>query len=107
MFAVLVSGGKQYMVRPGSVIFTEKLEGEVGSKIQLTDVLMVKTQEGYITGTDLCQKASAFVEVEILEHKKTDKVIVFKKKRRHNYRRKKGHRQNVTVMRVLNISVNV
>ena len=104
MFAVLVSGGKQYMVRPGSVISTEKFEAEVGSKLDLTDVLMVKTNSGYITGADLCQKASASVSVQILEHKKTDKVIVFKKKRRHNYRRKKGHRQNITVMRVLAVN---
>ena len=94
MFAVIDSGGKQYHVEVGKVIKLEKLDGVVGEVVRLTKVLSVcdKFGQPYL--------ADALVEGTILEHKKTDKVIIFKKKRRHNYRRKRGHRQNITVVRI-------
>lgn len=94
MFAILETGGKQYHVGIGKVIKTERIAGEQGSVIELGKVLAVTGKE---PTADL---SSAVVKAIILEHKKTDKVIVFKKKRRHNYRRKKGHRQNISVLRI-------
>ena len=97
MYAVLESGGKQYHVKAGDVIKVETLEGNVGSNVILDKVLAV----GEKVGLPLVKGAS--VKAEILEQTKTDKVIVFKKKRRHNYRRKQGHRQNVSVLRIKEI----
>ncbi|MBS0236701.1 MAG: 50S ribosomal protein L21 [Proteobacteria bacterium] len=97
MFAALEVGGKQYRVTVGSVIKVEKLEGEVGQVVELGNVLAAAKHK---IGSDL---SKVVVKAEILEHCKTDKVIVFKKKRRHNYRRKRGHRQNISVLRVKEI----
>lgn len=99
MFAVVESGGKQYRVKSGSVVKVEKMYSEPGEVIQLGEVMAVGTKIGqpYLDG--------AKVMAEIIAHDKTDKVIVFKKKRRHNYRRKRGHRQQITVLRVKEIIV--
>ena len=99
MFAVVESGGKQYQVQVGDVIRVEKLEIGVGSLFNFDKILVVDNKIGAPT------LPSATVEAEVLEHRKTDKIIVFKKKRRHNYRRKKGHRQNITVLRIKNIGI--
>jgi large subunit ribosomal protein L21 len=98
MFAVVETGGKQYHVTVGKVIKVEKLEAQVGSNVELSSVLAVNNKVGapFVP--------SANVVAEVLEQAKTDKVIVFKKKRRHNYRRKQGHRQQVTVLRVKEIN---
>ena len=98
MFAVVKTGGKQYKVAEGDVITVEKLAGDVGSKIKLEDVLMVGDEKTLKVGEPLVKGAS--VTAEVLEQKKDKKITVFKKKRRHNYRRKKGHRQEITVLRV-------
>jgi len=101
MFAVIRTGGKQYKVAKDEVIFVEKLAGEVGSTVSLDEVLIVGEGADAKTGAPLV--AGASVKATVLEHKKDDKVLVFKKKKRHNYRRKKGHRQQLTVLRIADI----
>jgi large subunit ribosomal protein L21 len=98
MFAVIRTGGKQYRVAPGDVIKVEKLEVEAGSTISLDEVLMV---DGKI-GAPLL--AGATVSAEVVAQDRGPKLIIFKKKRRQNYRRKNGHRQDLTVLRIGAIS---
>ena len=98
MFAVIRTGGKQYKVAPNDVIAVEKLAGEPGATIELADVLMVGDGADVSTGTPILPGAS--VSATLVEHRRADKIIVFKKKRRHNYRRKNGHRQHQTVLRI-------
>jgi len=98
MFAVVKTGGKQYRVAEGDVIKVEKLDGEAGKNVTLDEVLMIGDDKGVKVGEPLIKGAN--VTAEVLEQKKDKKITVFKKKRRHNYRRKKGHRQEITVLRV-------
>ena len=97
MFAVVRTGGKQYRVAPGDKIVVEKLAGEAGDSINLEDVLLAGE------GSDLKSTAGLKVIAEILAQAKSDKVTVFKKRRRHNYRRKAGHRQQLTILRITQI----
>jgi large subunit ribosomal protein L21 len=97
MFAVVRTGGKQYRVAAGDKIVVEKLAGEAGDTIQLGDILLAGE------GSDLRSTDGLTVAAEIIAQAKADKVIVFKKRRRHNYRRKKGHRQQHTILRILGI----
>ena len=92
MFAVIRTGGKQYSVKSGDVISVEKLEGNAGDKVKFDDVLML---DGKLGGGS--------VSAEIVSQFRDDKVIIFKKKRRHNYRRKKGHRQYLTEVKITDI----
>jgi len=101
MFAIVRTGGKQYKVAKDDVISVEKLAGEPGSTVTLDDVLMVG--EGASAHAGSPSLAGASVSATVVEHIRTDKVLVFKKKRRHNYRRKNGHRQTLTVLRVTDI----
>ena len=103
MFAVIRTGGKQYRVAENDRITVEKLAGEPGSTVTLSDVLMIGGDEAppLITGDDL-DKAAVFAEV--VSQTRGDKILVFKKKRRKNYRRLKGHRQELTVLRIDGIS---
>jgi large subunit ribosomal protein L21 len=101
MFAVIKSGGKQYRVAPDDVIRVEKLAGEAGDIIELGAVLMVGGEGGLNVGAPFV--AGASVAAEVLEQGRTDKIIIFKKKRRQNYRRRNGHRQHETVLRVTEI----
>ncbi len=101
MFAVIRTGGKQYKVAPNDVIAVEKLAGEPGATIELAEVLMVGDGAEVSTGTPLL--SGAVVSAELVEQRRGDKIIVFKKKRRHNYRRKNGHRQLQTVLRITEI----
>jgi large subunit ribosomal protein L21 len=94
MFAVVRTGGKQYRVAAGDKIVVEKLAGEAGDTIQLGDILLAGE------GSDLKSTDGLTVSAEIIAQAKADKVIVFKKRRRHNYRRKKGHRQQHTILRI-------
>jgi large subunit ribosomal protein L21 len=94
MFAVVRTGGKQYRVAAGDKIVVEKLAGEAGDTIRLDDVLLAGE------GADLHSTDGLTVSAEIIAQAKADKVIVFKKRRRHNYRRKKGHRQQHTILRI-------
>ncbi len=106
MYAVIKTGGKQYRVTPGDVIAVERLDGEVGKTIALDQVMMVggdDAKDGPQVGTPQVEGAS--VTAEVLEQGKGPKVIVFKKKRRKNYRRKRGHRQLQTVLRIRDIAV--
>jgi large subunit ribosomal protein L21 len=102
MFAVIRTGGKQYKVAKDDVIAVEKLLGEPGATIELGEVLMVGGDGAEArAGTPLL--AGASVSAELVEHRRADKIIVFKKKRRQNYRRKNGHRQHQTVLRITEI----
>jgi large subunit ribosomal protein L21 len=103
MFAVINTGGKQYKVKQDSVIKVEKLEGEAGSKIEFKDILMIgENSKPSFIGTPIVKGAK--VVGEIMSQMRDAKIIVFKKKRRHNYRRKNGHRQELTEIKILDIS---
>jgi large subunit ribosomal protein L21 len=97
MFAVVRTGGKQYRVAPGDKIVVEKLDGNAGDRVTLGDVLLAGD------GSDLKSTDGLTVAAEIIAQAKADKVTVFKKRRRHNYRRKKGHRQQHTILRIVAI----
>ena len=94
MFAVVRTGGKQYRVAAGDKIVVEKIEGEAGASVTLGDVLLAGE------GSELKAVDGITVAAEIIAQAKADKVIVFKKRRRHNYRRKNGHRQQHTILRI-------
>ena len=103
MFAVIRTGGKQYRVTPELVLKVEKLEAEPGSTITFTDVLAVGGGEGgLILGVPVV--AGASVTATVVAQDRLDKVIIFKKRRRQNSRRKNGHRQHVTVLRIADIN---
>ena len=93
MFAVIRTGGKQYKVSSGDVVAVEKLDGNVGDKLEISDVLMVGDKLG----------AKATVLAEVVRQFRDAKVTIFKKRRRHNYRRKKGHRQYLTEIKITDI----
>ncbi len=101
MYAVVRTGGKQYRVVKDSILKVETLVGDVGSKLTLGEVLMLGGDTPKL-GAPLVKGAS--VECEILEHGQGEKVIAFKKKRRKNTHRKRGHRQHFTAVKVLSIS---
>ena len=94
MFAVVRTGGKQYRVAAGDKIAVEKLAGEAGDKITLGDILLAG-KDG-----EVADIANLTVAAEIIAQAKSEKVVVFKKRRRHNYRRKNGHRQQMTLLRI-------
>lgn len=94
MYAVVRTGGKQYRVAADETITVEKLDGAKGDTVNLADVLMVGD------GATVKVGAGTSVSAEIVDHIKGDKVVIFKKKRRHNYRRKNGHRQQLTVLKI-------
>lgn len=97
MFAVVRTGGKQYRVAEGDVITIEKIAGEAGDSVSFDDVLMAGE------GAKLEDVKNLSVSGEIVEQGRGEKVIVFKKKRRHNYRRKNGHRQMLTQIKITGI----
>ena len=101
MFAVIRTGGKQYRVAKDDIISVEKLLAEPGATVELAEVLMIGEGAEVATGAPLLSGAS--VSATVVEQTRADKIIVFKKKRRHNYRRKKGHRQHQTVLRITEI----
>ena len=101
MFAVIKTGGKQYKVAKDDIITVERLTADAGDAIELADVLMVGGENGLTVGAPTVSGAS--VKAEVLEQSRGKKIIVFKKKRRQNYRRKKGHRQDLTVLKVTDI----
>jgi large subunit ribosomal protein L21 len=94
MFAIVRTGGKQYRVAAGDKIVVEKIEGDAGASVTLGDVLLAGE------GSDLKSVEGLTVSAEILAQGRGDKVIVFKKRRRHNYRRRNGHRQYHTVLKI-------
>ena len=97
MYAVIKTGGKQYNVTTGDVVKIEKIAGEEGKEVVFNDVLAL----GEKLGTPLVSGAS--VKALVVKQAKDAKVIVFKKKRRQNYRRKNGHRQNITIVKITDI----
>ena len=97
MFAVVRTGGKQYRVAPGDKIAVEKLAGDAGDTITLGDVLLAGE------GDKMADAAKVKVSAEIIAQAKSEKVTVFKKRRRHNYRRKAGHRQQMTLLRIVQV----
>ena len=103
MYAVIRSGGKQYRVAPGQTIRLETLAGEVGAKVELGDVLLVENEGNVQVGSPLITNAK--VQATVLEHDRAKKILVFKKKRKKQYRRTQGHRQDYTSVRIDNIIV--
>jgi len=91
MFAVIKTGGKQYKVQKDDKLLVEKLDGEEGAKLTIGDVLMVSDGK------------KATVEAKVVAQTRGPKITIFKKKRRQNYRRKKGHRQDLTMIQITNI----
>ncbi len=102
MYAVIKTGGKQYRVAQDEVIKVEKLAGDDGSTIEFSDVLMVGEGESVKVGTPFV--AGAKVTAELVQQTRGPKVIAFKKRRRKNSRRKKGHRQDLTMVRITGIT---
>jgi large subunit ribosomal protein L21 len=94
MFAIVRTGGKQYRVAAGDKIVVEKLDGEAGAAVTLGDVLLAGE------GSELKSVEGLTVSAEIVAQGRGDKIIVFKKRRRHNYRRRNGHRQYHTVLKI-------
>ncbi len=101
-YAVIRTGGKQYRVAPGEVIRVEKLEGDPGAEIEFSDVLMTADGTAVRVGTPLVPGAR--VTAQVVGHGKAKKILIFKKKRRKNYRRRQGHRQQFTTVRVTTIN---
>ena len=100
MFAVVRTGGKQYRVAAGDKIVVEKLEGDAGASVTRSDVLLAGE------GSELKPTDGLTVAAEIIAQAKGEKVIVFKKRRRHNYRRRNGHRQNHTILKIVSIGAS-
>jgi large subunit ribosomal protein L21 len=102
MYAIIETGGKQYRVEAGSTIQVERLPGDVGGVVNLDQVRLVHGDAGLVIGQPLVQGAS--VTAEIVRHGRTRSITVFKKKRRKNYRRTRGHRQGFTKLLVKEIA---
>jgi large subunit ribosomal protein L21 len=104
MYAVVKTGGKQYKIQEGEIFRVEKLPGEVGAEITFDDVLMVSDGETVQVGTPLL--ANVTVKGTVVEQGQAKKILVFKYKRRKRYRRKQGHRQQYTAVKVDSIATN-
>ena len=102
MYAVIQTGGKQYRVANGDVITVEKLEGEAGSTLAISPVLMLDDGKETQVGTPIVEGAA--VTAEVVEQTRGKKIVVFKKKRRKGYQRTHGHRQDITVLRVIDVT---
>ncbi len=105
MFAIIKTGGKQYRVQEGDILSVERLAAGPKKKILFDQVLLITDDKKTLIGTPLLEKAA--VRAEVIEDFKDDKVIVFKKKRRKQYRRTQGHRQPLTRVKILAIAVDV
>jgi large subunit ribosomal protein L21 len=97
-YAVIRTGGKQYRVTPDALLTVEKLEAEPGSTVTFHDVLLVGSEAGLAVGAPTVPGAS--VTATVVEQTRGDKVLIFKKRRRQNSRRKNGHRQHQTVLKI-------
>ncbi len=102
MYAVIQTGGKQYRVANGDVITVEKLEGEAGSTLAIEPVLMLDDGKETQVGTPIVEGAA--VTAELVEQTRGKKIVVFKKKRRQGYQRTHGHRQDQTVLRIVDVT---
>lgn len=103
MYAVIKTGGRQYKVEAGQVVRVDKLEGQVGDSLTLTEVLLVKDGEILKAGAPLLEGAS--VTATIVEQDRGKKIIVFKKKRRQGYQKTQGHRQDYTALKITAINL--
>ena len=101
MYAIVETGGKQYRVENGSLLQVERLSGDVGGRVVLSEVRLVHGDKGVLVGQPLVKGAK--VTAEIIDQGRTRSIIVFKKQRRKNYRRTKGHRQGFTKLRITSI----
>lgn len=101
MYAIIQTGGKQYRVSPGDVLRVERLPGELGEQVVLDQVLLVHDDQELKVGRPLVENAS--VRGQILRQGKGKKILVYKKKRRKNYRRRQGHRQLYTALQIQEI----
>ncbi len=102
MYAIIETGGKQYRVEPGATIQVETLPGDVGAQIELNQIRLVHGDAGVLIGQPLVKGAT--VTAEIVRHGRTRSITVFKKKRRKNYRRTRGHRQGFTKILIKSIA---
>jgi large subunit ribosomal protein L21 len=100
MYAIIKTGGKQYRVHEGAEILVEKLSEDIGKNIKITEVLLLKDDKGIHLGDEL---KGAYVEAEVLGVEKGEKIIVFKYRPKKRYRRKTGHRQQYTRLRITKI----
>jgi len=103
MYAVIRSGGKQYRVAPGQTVRLEKVTGDVGSKVELGEVLLVENEGKLQVGSPVV--ANAKIQATVLEHDRAKRIRIFKKKRKKQYRRTQGHRQYFTAVRIDSIIV--
>ena len=103
MYAVIMTGGKQYQVSEGDVVHVEKLNAELGAPVEFTDVLLVKTKDKTLIGQPIVQGAS--VQGVLQSQGKDDKVLVFKYKKKKQYRRTRGHRQQYSEVRIDKINI--
>lgn len=101
-YAVIRTGGKQYRATPGQLLRIERLDGEAGAAVEFTEVLLASDGDTIRIGTPLVP--GALVRAQIVSQTRDNKVLIFKKKRRKNYRRRRGHRQSVTTVRVTEIA---
>ncbi len=102
MYAVVKAGGKEYKVSQGDIIQIEKIGGEIGDRVELKNVLMISLGEKIVVGKPYLENAT--VIGEIVRHAKGKKILIYKMKKRKNYRRLKGHRQNYTYLKINDIS---
>ena len=102
MYAVIQTGGKQYKVQPGDTVYLEKLPGQAGDSVQFDEVLLIADDQQVAVGRPHVDGAK--VTGTIVEHGRGDKLIVYKFKRRKNYRRKTGHRQAYTAVKISDVS---
>ena len=102
MYAIIRAGGHQYRAEPGAIISVERMTNEVGESIELTDVLLVGDGDKTVIGQPNVE--GAVVKATVLAHYRARKIIVFKYRQRTNYRRKSGHRQHYTRLRIEEIT---
>lgn len=101
MYAVIKTGGQQFRITKGDKLFVQKLDAEAGKSITLDEVMMINDGKTAKVGTPMVSGAK--VTAKVIEQTRADKVVIFKKKRRQNYRRTKGHRQHQTVIEITDI----
>ena len=102
MYAVIKTGGKQYKIEKDQTIEVEKLEGKAGDKLTINEVLLINDNGKMTIGNPMISDAK--VEAEVVDHHKDKKVTIFKMKRRQGYKKKQGHRQNITKIKIQSIS---
>ena len=102
MYAIVQTGGKQYRVQPGEILRVESLPGDVGGTVELKQVCLIQGDKGLQVGKPWVDKAK--VTAEIVQQGRTRSIMIFKKHRRKNYRRTKGHRQGFTQLRITDIT---